>query len=162
MELNNIKFNGYTIEANAYDNTGAHNMLKSMMQRGDELTVRFFTDKWLFPCVWVESKQIKGFKYRLSELALQWISGYIFSGEFEDVEVNPTDIKQEKEGDEDFQEGILKFLLHEGISLQFTPLFRERSGYISAISSQRKGKIQFSIKRTEEMLDFLRENDVLI
>ena len=162
MNIEKINFNGYIVEANSYDNTGAHNMLKSMMQRGDNLTIKFFTDKWGFPCIWVESRQIKGFKYRLSEQSLAWVSDYMFKAEFEDAGINPMELEQEKEGEKDFQESLFKLFIKEEYPLQVTPLFRERNGYISASSSFQKVKVLFSLKRTEEMLDFIRESGIII
>lgn len=39
-----------------YDNESAMNALKVMMRRGEQLTVKFYTNKDNFPCAWIESK----------------------------------------------------------------------------------------------------------
>jgi hypothetical protein len=51
----------------------------------------------------------------------------------------------------------MKLFVSKGFTLQLTPLFRERSGYISGFLPCRKGKITFRVKRTEELVDYLRE-----
>ena len=45
MKITNLNFSGYIVPANSYDNMGAHNTVKFMMQKGEYLTVKFSKDK---------------------------------------------------------------------------------------------------------------------
>ena len=51
-----------------YDNIGAYNQLQAMMNAGQKLSVKFYTGKDNKPCAWIESKQVKGFRYESSSL----------------------------------------------------------------------------------------------
>lgn len=155
-----IKFGAYRIDATAYDNTGAYNMLKTIMERQEKLTVQFFTDKWNYACAWVESKTIKAFKFRLSEDSLAWLIEYLNTGE-SCGEVNPLQVEPEQEGEEDFQVEFLKLHVIEKMPLQFIPLFRTSGEYIHAESKRKYGLIIFKVQRTEELLQFLKQNEVI-
>lgn len=52
---------------------------------------------------------------------------------------------------------VMKLFVDKGIMLQCTPLFRERTGYITAFLPCKKGKISFRVKRTEQIVNYLRE-----
>lgn len=48
--------NGTSVpQVEKYDNQGAHNAIKSMMQRKETLSIRLYTDKDNYPCIWIES-----------------------------------------------------------------------------------------------------------
>ena len=49
-----------------------------------------------------------------------------------------------------------------GKTIQFVPTFRERTETISGILPCFKGKVMFRIKRTEEVLNYLRENNQIL
>ena len=53
-------------------------------------------------------------------------------------------------------------MVEAGKTIQYVPLFREHPDYISAILPCFKGKIMFRIKRTEETLNYLREQKQII
>ena len=61
----NFDLNELLSSANAYDNKGAHQALLGMMNRKEVINVKFFTDKQSYPCAWIESKGVAGFKYQL-------------------------------------------------------------------------------------------------
>lgn len=59
----NFAINETTVpQVEKYDNQGAHNAIKSMMQRKETLSIRLYTDKENYPCIWVESYNVAGFK----------------------------------------------------------------------------------------------------
>ena len=74
---------------NKYDNESAMNTLKVMMKRGEQLVVKFFTSKDNFPCAWIESKKISGFKLILNQEGLNWLRNYLQTGEIEDFGFDP-------------------------------------------------------------------------
>ena len=150
-------------QANTYDNVGAHHMVKLMMQKGENLSIQFKTTKDNYPYAWVESRGVAGFKYLLKPEALTWLYNYLTEGKIEDFGITPAEVEPFKEDeDNNIQVKVLKELVESGRRVQFTPLFRETNNYISAISNFLHGKIFFRVERTEELLDYLREKDVLI
>lgn len=140
-----------------YDNQGAYNTLQAMMNRKEQLTVKFYGSKDNIPCAWIESVHVAGFKYQLRTEAFTGLLNYLLNGEVTDFDTNPNETDTLEENT-DFQLAVLKMQIEAGKTIQFVPLFRERPEYISAIQPCFKGKIMFRIKRTEEILSYLREN----
>ena len=139
-------------QAKSYDNAGAHNAIKSMMQRKETLSIRLYTDKDNYPCIWIESYNVAGFTYYVTPTSFIWIYTYLTTG------LAPYQAGE----DNNFQLSILKQLIESGKRVQFVPLFREVNNYISATSAFLRGKIFFRVERTEELLSYLREKEALI
>lgn len=150
----------YSISAESvvkeYDNQGAYNTLQEMMKRKEQLIVKFYGSKDNIPCAWIESTHVAGFKYQLKNASYQGLLDYLFKGKEADFDTNPKETDT-LNGDTDFQLEILKEMIKAGKIIQYVPLFREHPDYISAILPCFKGKIMFRIKRTEETLNYLRE-----
>ena len=120
-------------QAKSYDNAGAHNAIKSMMQRKETLSIRLYTDKDNYPYIWIESYNVAGFKYYVTPISFKWIYTYLTTGESEDGGIQPTELTPYQTGeDNNFQLSILKQLIESGKRVQFVPLFREVNNYISA------------------------------
>ena len=146
-----------------YDNEGAHNAIKSMMQRKETLSIRLYTNKENYPCIWVESLNVAGFKYHVNPDSFNWIYNYLKTGESEDKGINPNELNPYKaDEDNNFQLSILKQLIESGKRVQFVPLFREVNNYINATSAFLRGKIFFRLERTEELMEYLREKESII
>lgn len=155
--MNNFNYDFGTESAvRVYDNQGAYNTLQEMMKRKEQLTVKFYGSKDNIPCVWIESSHVAGFKYQLKSTSYQGLLNYLFKSEVTDFDANPTETDTLNE-DTDFQLGILKAMIKAGKTIQYVPLFREHPESISAILPCLRGKIMFRIKRTNEMLEYLRE-----
>ena len=144
-----------------YDNQGAYNTLQAMMNRKEQLTVKFYGSKDNMPCAWIESVHVAGFKYQLKSASYQGLLNYLFKGDVTDFDTNPKEADTLNEN-EDFQLEILKAMIDAGKTIQYVPLFREHPESISAILPCFKGKIMFRIKRTDETLDYLREHKQII
>lgn len=140
-----------------YDNEGAYNTLQVMMNSKELLVVKFYSSKDGIPCAWIESRRVAGFKYELKSETFQGLMNYLESGNASDFDSNPTKADSLGEG-ADFQQMVLQVFVESGKTLQYVPLFRENPQYLSAILPCFKGKVMFRIKRTDEMLDYLREN----
>ena len=140
-----------------YDNEGAYQTLQTMMTRKEQLTVKFYSGKDGIPCAWVESKRVAGFKYQLKSETFQGLMHYLTKGEVSDFDGNPAATDTLGEG-ADFQLMVLQMLVNTGRTIQYVPLFRENPEYVSAVLPCFKGKVIFRIKRTNDMLDYLREN----
>lgn len=141
-----------------YDNVGAYKQLQVMMKRGDKLSVKCFTDKEGHTSLWIESKKVAGFKYIVRAETLGGLIHYLQTGEATDFDLHPDNFIPEKEEDFDFQLWILKFFVEQGHVIQYVPLFREYNDKISGNIPMLKGSIFFRITRSEDNLEYLREN----
>lgn len=160
--MKNFNFNYNEVSNNqAYDNQGAYDTLKELMKRKEQLTVKFYNGKDNIPCAWIESAHVAGFKYQLKNISFNGLLNYLFTGEVVDFDKNPMDIDTIDEN-VDFQFSVMKMMIHAGKRIQFVPLFRERLENISAILPCFKGNVMFRIKRTDEALEYLRENNQII
>lgn len=144
-----------------YDNEGAYNTLLEMMSRKEQITVKFYSGKDNVPCAWIESKRIAGFKYQLKTSSFHGLLNYLFEGIVDDFDKNPAEFDNIQDGD-DFQQKAMEMLITLGKTIQFVPIFRERTETISGILPCFKGKVMFRIKRTEEVLNYLRENNQIL
>ena len=160
MEILNINFENKTVRE--YDNMGAHNAAKLMMNKYENLTIQFKTGKDNFPYAWLESRSMAGFKLILNQKELIWLMGYLKEGKTEDFGTEPNNVEAYKEDkDNDLQLAMFKQLVESGKVLQFVPLFRETNGYITAYASYKKGKIIFRLKRTDDLMEYLTEKELI-
>ena len=144
-----------------YDNIGAYNQLQAMMKAGQKLSVKFYTGKGNKPCAWIESKQVAGFRYEVKNTSFKGLMNYLITGETADFDASPMETQPLAEGS-NYALLVLKLMLEEHWGVQFTPLFRERSNYITAQKVLRKGTIYFRIQRTDENIELLRDYGVAI
>lgn len=138
----------------AYDNAGAFAAVMEIMNRNSNLNVEFKLDKNNVHYAWIEAKGVAGFKYHLKNESFNGIVRYLTKGEVTEFDSAPQDYEPAKFTDDAY---VMKLFISKGFTLQLTPLFRERSGYISGFLPCRKGKITFRVKRTDELVDYLRE-----
>lgn len=139
-----------------YDNEGAYNTLMDMMNRKEQLNVKFYTSKDKIPCAWIESKHVAGFKFQLKTASFHGLLNYLFNGIVDDFDENPAEYDSINEND-DFQTKVMQMLINSGKVVQFVPFFREKQDKISGTLPCYMGKIMFRIKRTVEIVDELRE-----
>lgn len=79
--MNNFNFSlDSTPSIQRYDNVGAYNTLRALMNRGENLTIKFFTSKDNKPCAWIESRYVAGFKYELQDSSLHGLINYLQNG----------------------------------------------------------------------------------
>ena len=138
----------------AYDNVGAYATVMEILNRNSSINVEFKLDKENFHYVWIETRGVAGFKYYLKNEAFNGIIRYLTKGEVTDFDPAPAEYEPAKFTDEFY---IMKLFVDKGFTLQFTPLFRERAGYITGFLPCKKGKITFRIKRTDAIVEYLRE-----
>ena len=147
---------------NPYDNIGAHNAIKSIMLRKERINMQLGMDKGGYDCAWIESKTEAKFKYQLSEEGFLWLLNYMQKGATEDYGVKPSQVTPEENIGGDFQLAMLQAFIDCEFLVHCTPLFREVNGYISALASFANGKVLFRVKRTEVLIDYLREKGFAI
>lgn len=151
-----------TIKNAPYDNVGAYRTLQAMMARGERVSTKFFTDRDGYPCVWLESDRVSGFKYRLKMDSLQGLYNYLKHGEVADFDHAPNEVETCEAEDDDFQLSMLKQLLESGEIVQFRPMFRDAPQYVTAFIHWKKGLVFFKVERTEELLDYLTERGTIL
>ena len=139
-----------------YDNEGACAELAKDMERGDNLSVKFYKDNDGYTCVQVESKNVSSFKVRLNPVIFAWIMQYIETGKAE-CQYDPTPMEPIEADVEDYKIDMLKLFVNGGKKIQWTPQFRERNGKLSGTYIAKHGKVFFYVERTDELIDWLRE-----
>lgn len=146
-----------------YDNKGAHDTIKYLMENKAILRIKFIADRESYVAAMIETAKIGGFKYRLNEKNFEWLWKYITEGAVEDFGIDPMEVQPDEEA-EKFQETLLRQIVLGKESGEFkgqfqvTPMFRETNGKVTAVAAMRKGKITFSTERTTELVEFLREH----
>ena len=112
--FNEVKFNN----VNQYNNEEAHAELKSMMERGERLSLYFTIDSYGMEAISVESRTTSRFNYQLNSKSFTWIVNYLTNKETEDFEVNPTNIKKsEIEDANQFREEMLILFINGEIGI---------------------------------------------
>ena len=157
-------FNAISSYSNAkYANDEAHAELKSMMERGERLSLYFTIDSYGMEAISVESRTTSRFNYQLNSKSFTWIVNYLTNKETEDFEVNPTNIKKsEIEDANQFREEMLILFINGEIGrIQFTPEFRDRTGKLSATASFPYGQIFFFMERDQELVEYLRGKNLI-
>ena len=144
-----------------YDNEGAFQQLLSMMKRGERIDLKLFTSKDNHPSVWAESRTVAGFRYDVSSESFDGLLLYLQTGKYESFEKCQSEPDELDKGT-DFQLMVLKQFVEGGVLLQYVPQFREYTDKVSASISYQKGKIFFRVNRTQELMDYLRENNQVI
>ena len=121
----------------SYDNEGAMQTVKAMMKRGEQLNVKFYTNKDNYPCAWIESKKIQGFCLILNQEGLSWLRTYLETGEAEDFGFNPNSVTAYGEG-EDKEKHYNLFLRFVSMERKLLPvLFSEKERFSSGWKGQK-------------------------
>lgn len=158
--MNDFKIN-FSANVKDYENRRAHEQVMSMMNRFQNLNVKFYVGKDYIPCAWIESRNVKGFKLQLNSGELNWLMGYLMSGRKDDAEANPDYVERHLVEEEDFQVNIFQQLVEAGKPVRLTPRFMERSGYITGDVQLFKGVVYFVMKETPELIEYLEEKGLI-
>ena len=134
----------------AYDNEAAHRQVKSLMKQGKLLNIRIEDEAW------ISCRGVTGLRYLLNENSWQWLLNYLRTGDYEDFGVFPSDIPQFTF--EGFQESKVKQLVDEKCNIACIPFLRETQAYVKLRGLFKFGKLFFSIRRTDDFMDYLNEN----
>ena len=134
----------------AYDNEVAHRQLKLLMRLGRQLNIRVEDE------VWVSSQGVTGLRYQLNEKSWQWILNYLQTGDYEDFGVFPSEISRFTF--EGFQESKVKELVESKCNIACIPFLRETQAFVKLRGLFRFGKLFFSIRKTDDFMDYLNAN----
>ena len=120
------------------------------MRQGKQLNIRIEDEAW------ISCRGVTGLRYLLNENSWRWILNYLQTGDYEDFGVFPSDI--ERVTFEGFQESKVKQLAEEKCNIACIPFLRETQAYVKLRGLFKFGKLFFSIRRTDEFMDYLNEN----
>ena len=126
-----------------FDNETAHRLV---MKQHKQLHIKLDEDAW------ISSEGTTEIRYLLNKRSWQWIINYLQTGDYEDFGIFPSDISPIIE---DTQTACLKELIEQKCNIARIPFLRETEAYIKLRGLFRFGKIYFSIKRSDEFIDYL-------
>lgn len=129
-----------------FDNETAHRLVKRLMMQRKQLHIQMNGE------VWISSKGTTGIRYLLNKRSWQWILNYLQTGDYEDFGIFPSDISPIIE---DTQTACLKELIEQKHNIARIPFLRETEAYIRLRGLFRFGTLYFSIKRSDEFIDYL-------
>ena len=133
-----------------YDNEAAHRQVKLLMKQGKQLNIRIDDEAW------ISCQGVTGLRYLLNERSWQWLLNYLRTGEYEDFGVFPSDIP--RFGFDGSQVNKLKQLVDEKCNIASIPFLRETQAFVKLRGLFKFGKLFFSIRRSDEFMDYLNEN----
>lgn len=149
-----------TPKSAAYDNESACKELLSRVDKGERLVIRVYTDREGYPSLGIETTKVTPFKLRMNQALLKLIVGYLKDGKIDENPINANDVEPYEEG-KDFTTDLFKLLIDARFRPQIVPLFRTVYGYVNAVFTFPNGKMYFHLERTDELLDYLAEKNLL-
>ena len=132
------------------DNDIAHREIKTLMRQGKNLDIRIDESFAL-----VSTHAVTGLQYMLTPDNWQWLLNYLQTGDYEDFGVFPSDIP--KFTFEDEQESKVKELVEQKCNIACIPFLRETQAFVKLRGLFKFGKLFFSIRRSDEFMDYLNE-----
>jgi hypothetical protein len=134
----------------AYDNEAAHRKLKLLMKQGKQLNIQIENDAW------ISCQGVTGLKYQLNDDSWQWLLNYLQTGDYEDFGVFPSYIS--KFSFEESKESKIRELVDNKCNVASIPFLRETQAFVNLRVLFKFGKLFFSIRRTDDFMDYLNEN----
>jgi hypothetical protein len=134
----------------AYDNEAAHRKLKLLMKQGKQLNIQIENDAW------ISCQGVTGLKYQLNDDSWQWLLNYLQTGDYEDFGVFPSYIS--KFSFEESKESKIRELVDNKCNVASIPFLRETQAFVNLRVLFKFGKLFFSIRRTDDFMDYLNKN----
>lgn len=135
------------IQFTVLNNEISHRQVKILMMQHRILDIRLDESFAL-----VSTGGITNIQYMITTDTWQWILNYLQTGDYEDFGIFPSDISRIIE---DTQTTCLKELIEQKHNIARIPFLRETEAYIRLRGLFRFGKLYFSIKRSDEFIDYL-------
>lgn len=130
----------------AYNNETAHRQVKQLMKQHKQLYIQVNGEAW------ISSQGVTGIRYQLNKQGWQWLLNYLQTGDYEDFGVFPSKLSKICNG---FQEDAVKELIEQKYNIARIPFLRETEAYIKLRGLFRFGKLYFSIKRSDDFINYL-------
>lgn len=136
-----------TLQVPSINNEIAHRQVKTLMKQNRILDIRLDESFAL-----VSTTAVTGLQYMLTPDTWNWILNYLQTGDYEDFGIFPSN---RPDMINDFQIACLKELIEKGYNIARIPFIRETTAYIKLRGLFRFGKLFFSIKRTDDFINYL-------
>lgn len=159
MSKFHLKGLGTPTNSASYDNESAYKELLSKVNNNEQLVIRCFLDRDGYPSFGLETKRVS-FKLRANQAIFSLVIKYLNNEKIDEQEVNATEIEPYEKG-QDFNVDIFQLLIEAGFESKITPLFRTAYGYLYAVFNFPKGRIFLRLKRTDELMEYLEEKNLL-
>lgn len=130
----------------AYNNETAHRQVKQLMKQHKQLYIQVNGEAW------ISSQGVTGIRYQLNKQGWQWLLNYLQTGDYEDFGIFPSKLSKICNG---FQEDAVKELIEQKYNIARIPFLRETEAYIKLRGLFRFGKLYFSIKRSDDFINYL-------
>lgn len=130
--------------AQAYNNEAAHRQVKLLMKQRKQLYIQVDGEAW------ISSQGVTGVRYQLNAQGWKWILNYLKTGDYEDFGVFPSTLPKLYN-----QENAVKELIEQKCNIARIPFLRETEAYIKLRGLFRFGKLFFSVRRSDEFIDYL-------
>jgi hypothetical protein len=134
----------------AYNNEAAHHEIKLLMMQRKQLNIRVEEEE-----VWISCQGVTRLRYLLNNDSWKWILGYLQTGDYEDFGVFPSAVSHIVY--DGYKESKVRELHEQGCKIDVIPFHRETEAYISLIATFKYGKLFFSIRRSDEFINYLIE-----
>lgn len=156
----NLNGVGATSTKSTYDNESAVKEMLSRMEKQERFnSVTFFIDRDNYPAMGIETNKAMRFKVLLNQSVLTACVSYLTGQTIEASSVKGDGITQyNEEAAFDFE--MFKLLVGNGYNVQVMPLFNSNNK-VFAVFSFSKGQIVFRLNRTEDVLDFIADHNLL-
>lgn len=138
-----------TLQLPSISNEIAHRQIKALMKQNRILDIRLDESFAL-----VSTTAVTGLQYILTSDTWNWILNYLQTGDYEDFGIFPSDTSNMVA---DFQMTCLKELIEQRYNIARIPFLRETTAYIKLRGLFKFGKLFFSIKRSDEFIDYLND-----
>lgn len=132
--------------AQTYNNEAAHRQVKLLMKQHKQLYIQVNGEAW------ISSQGVTSIRYQLNAQGWQWILNYLQTGDYEDFGVFPSVTIQAMQR---VPRGCGKRTNRTEIQYCKNPFLRETEAYIRLRGLFRFGKLFFSIRRSDEFIDYL-------
>lgn len=136
-----------SLQVPSINNEIAHRQVKTLMKQNRILDIRLDESFAL-----VSTTAVTGLQYMLTPDTWDWILNYLQTGDYEDFGIFPSDTSNLVA---DFQTACLKQLIEQKYNIARIPFLRETEAYIKLRGLFRFGKLYFSIKRSDDFINYL-------
>ncbi len=127
------------------NNDIAHRQIKMLMRQHRILDIRLDESFAL-----VSTTGMTGLQYMITPDTWKWLLNYLQTGDYEDFGVFPSTVNSfTNEVDQ------LKELIEKGCNIARIPFLRETQAFVKLRGLFRFGKLFFSIRRSDEFMDYL-------
>lgn len=130
-----------------HNNEISHKQVKILMRQHRILDIRLDESFAL-----ISTAGVTGLQYMITPDTWKWLINYLQTGDYEDFGIFPSDMSRMTA---DTQLTCLQELVEQKCNIARIPFLRETEAFVKLRALFRFGKVYFSIKRSDEFMDYL-------